>query len=75
MCLLGQNWVECPSLRRGCALCPLLSCSDITITLPKAEYAEIAKKALEVDPELMEDKIEKSFETAANRFIVWAEES
>ena len=52
---------------------PPLSRSDITITFPKAEYAAIAKKALEVDPELMEDKIEKSFETAANRFIVWAE--
>lgn len=44
--------------------------SDIAITLPRPEFAEIAKQALEVDPELSPDKIEKQFEVSSNQFLV-----
>lgn len=43
--------------------------SDITIRLPSEEYATIAKRALEVDPELNPEKIDKSFETEGRSFI------
>ncbi len=51
-------------------LIELLTISDITITLPRPELAVIAKQALEVDPELSPDKIEKQFEVSSNQFLV-----
>ena len=51
-------------------LIELLTISDIAITLPRPELAVIVKQALEVDPELSPDKIEKQFEVSSNQFLV-----